>query len=441
MSRQAVATPGPDIDRRWVLECGQRYWRVNSDKITALPLRPSAAGATVDENLRYIVLPNWAEDIGVNGKLLVFESSINLDGRGEEWERCDWVATAFHMLSSSLEKQFEAEGGSNLSYAFRLPHHLSPLFDRAWVNRIFLFLRRWAAHLSGVPEEALFGKMPKGIIHLTHDLDAIRLTPEIRMKQTVFQLINSTRAVAARKMNVAAQRLRDASRYLFASGELPTLRRLSAMERAADVSSLLHVYGGPPGFRRLSPRRILIDPAYDVATIAPELRAFANDGHKIGLHQSFDAWVEAKSMAREKAYVERAIGFEITHCRQHWLHFSFRDTWKAQREAGLSCDSTLGFNDRPGFRASHALPVHPLRHVGSQFLALPMVLMDSHLYDYSNSSEDHERVMKNIIDEIVFVGGEATVNWHPHTITPVYGWEKGFECLLALLSEVRSATV
>ena len=99
--------------------------------------------------------------------------------------------------------------------------------------------------------------------------------------------------------------------------------------------------------------------------------------------------------------------------------------------------STLGFNDRPGFRTGHSLRVRPWDRVTGTAMRLetiPTVFMDSHFYDYGQIDAGAIRgAMKYWIDEVRSVGGEAAVNWHPHTITKVYGWRDGFEELLALL--------
>lgn len=435
---------GP-ADRVWAIECGSRYWLNSAQgekyagrrQIAALPIATTTGILGADPSLLKVQLPVWAADIGVNGALLVFADMIET-GDAPEWKRCDWLSVAFHMLASTPERVHEVENGPSLSYAFRLSPRMAPLFERAWVNRIFLFLRRWAAHDAGLAEEALFGPLPEAQILLTHDLDAIRLTPEIRLKQGAFQTVNAARALATAKPAAALRRMGDAARYLFSRGDFRTLGRLRDMERAAGLTSILHVYGGKAGLKRGSVRRILIDPSYDVQSIAGELRKFRDEGHEVGLHQSFDAWESAAAMEMEKCRVERALGSVITHCRQHWLHFSFAKTWAAQHDAGLRFDSTLGFNDRAGFRASHALSVSPPPSAAQATLAIetvPMILMDSHVYDYAGVNRvGPEEAIKPWLDEVRAVRGIASVNWHPHTITPVYGWGNGFETLLELLS-------
>jgi len=389
---------------------------------------------------RLVALPAWAAGAGVDGRLLAFEETIE-NGDGPDWSRCDWIASAFHMLFGTVERAVEAKAGPTLSYSFRLPETIAPLHERAWVNRVFLFLRAWAAREAGVAEDELFGPRPSAEILLTHDVDALRLTPEIRLKQTAFQLLNMGRSLARRRVGEAAARLGDAARYALSAGNLQTLSRVRDMERAAGIRSALHFYAGPPGIERGSLRRILIDPAYDVAGAETrrELSAFVEGGWTVGLHQSFDAWREAGPMIAERERLEAVVGVPIIHCRQHWLRFSWRETWRAQTRAGLRRDATLGFNDRPGFRAGHALSIHPWDPEEGAALAveaLPMILMDSHFHDYAGgpASEPVGEAIRPWLQEVRLVGGTATVNWHTHTITDVYGWGGGYEALLDQLT-------
>lgn len=429
----------PDARRDWVLACGGRYWPRGAAPVAAVPMPLLALGEGPAGDPVSVALPDWASDISVDGRLLAFADCLAGGEAGPDWARCDWLAVAWHMLTGSAERAHEAAHGPILSYSLRLPQSLCPLFERAWVNRILLFLRRWAAREQGAAEEALFGPLPHASIVLTHDVDAISLTPEIRLKQTAFQFVNAAREAAGLHPSAAASRLANAGRYAFSAADLRTLAAVRDLERAAGLRSLFHFYGGPPGIRRRSPRRILIDPGYDVLSpyLRNEIKALLEGGWTVGLHQSFEAWSDPAPMEAERRRVEEAAGGPVTFCRQHWLRFSWADTWRAQQKAGLLSDSTLGFNDRPGFRAGHALRVNPWDFATGapmRLEAVPMILMDSHLYDYARLAPGEVGpAMKLWVDEVRAVGGEATVNWHPHTITGLYGWGTGFEELLGML--------
>ena len=138
-------------------------------------------------------------------------------------------------------------------------------------------------------------------------------------------------------------------------------------------------------------------------------------------------------MKVEKNLLDEIFNINSKCCRQHWLNFSFKNTWKSQYNSGFMFDFTLGFNDRMGFRNSSCISFKPLdyklKRIG--LYSIPMILMDSHLYDYELNDEKNIRLkIKKIIDEVKFVGGIASINWHPHTLGNEYGWKGGYKYLI-----------
>jgi hypothetical protein len=142
-------------------------------------------------------------------------------------------------------------------------------------------------------------------------------------------------------------------------------------------------------------------------------------------------------MRVQRERLQSLVSAPVTACRQHWLRFSWRETWAAQSAAGLEQDTTLMFNDRPGLRVGAALawaPWDPLQGRAHAVSELPTVLMDSHFYDYEPmESEQRRAAFRYWIDEIVAVGGQAAVLWHPHTLASDYGWKEGFGELISQL--------
>jgi hypothetical protein len=311
------------------------------------------------------------------------------------------------------------------------------MWERAWANRMALFLRRWAARQANADQTPLLGPLPKPQILVTHDVDAVRKGWSVRAKQSAFHLFNCARRTVSGDFRGAADRLGCAARFAFSRADYWRLDELLELERAAGVSSCFMLYGRAPS-RRTGALRLL-DPDYDVAeeVLAHRLRALSREGHAIGLHPSFATWNDARAMREERERVERACGAPVTSCRQHWLKFSWQRTWAAQAEAGLKLDMTLGFNDRPGFRNGAALRFAPWDHVTAAPMAIesvPLLLMDSQLYDYAHM-DDRARAaaIRHWIGEVAAVRGAASVIWHPHTLSPDYGWREGFRMLLAAL--------
>src|SRR5262249_10520086 len=156
----------------YTLRAGSRYWPRAESALARFPVARAEVAVEDDETV-LVELPPWASDLGVGSPaaLLVARSCVLL-GDGPGYGRCDWWLAAFHHLNGSFERAWERRRGPLHSYAHRMGGSGS-LFDRAWVNRIFLFLRRAAARHAGQDESALFGELPPAQVVLTHDLDVI----------------------------------------------------------------------------------------------------------------------------------------------------------------------------------------------------------------------------------------------------------------------------
>lgn len=166
-----------------------------------------------------VILPEWSDDLGSGGGLLVPRSLI-VTTEGPEWARTDWLSVIFWYLNGNAERCFEEQNGSIHSYSSHLKQWDSRIWDHAWVNRIALFLRRWAARELNRSEVDVFGPLPEANIVLTHDLDAIQKTMAIRFKQTIFILWNSLKSLLEKKFIESYQKAQQALRFFFILGTL-----------------------------------------------------------------------------------------------------------------------------------------------------------------------------------------------------------------------------
>lgn len=431
--------------RAWALDAARRYWPNGVDAVAALAIPEIAPSVTepLPPRLVCVPLPEWAADLGVKGGLLAPRQMLPSADEPDSLA-VDWIGVMQWFLHGTAERAHEARYGPIHSYRVRLKGWPDELWDHAWVNRIALFLRRWCARQLDRTEQELFGSLPRAEVILTHDVDAIRKTTMIRFKQSAFHAFNALRRLAHGRPARAALKARDAIRFLISHADYWCFERLTALESGRGVRSTINVYAGPSGLCR-SGRSLLIDPGYspEDAMLVSCLHDLRRQGWTIGLHPSFEAWNDASAMRRERERLERAVLAPVTSCRQHWLRFAWSESWRAQAAAGLQLDTTLGFNDRPGFRNSAALRVRPWDPAAGRPLAidsLPMVLMDSHFYDYGDlAPADVPSAMEHWMREIAFVGGEATVLWHPHGLSQDYGWAAGFESLLDLCRRYATA--
>ena len=342
-----------------------------------------------------------------------------------------WFAI-FLLLEGWHERKWEATHGVIHSYSYRLKGWDTRAWDHAWVNRIALFLRRWFC-VEFKEDDEFFGQLPKAKILISHDVDAVSKTLPIRLKQSAFNFFNSVRSFWNGDLLSSLSYLRNGIRFFFSKEDWWVFDKLLELEEKNGVKAVYNFYGDD---RPKSPQRWLMDPSYD--TSDPRLKKLfeklKKEGHEIGLHPTFDCWNDSVLLRRQKQLLEKNAGVEIQKCRQHWLRFSWQDTWRAQTKASIQVDSTLMFNDRSGFRNSTAISWSPWNIVENkqhELKCTTSVLMDSHLYDYQNfSSTERIDQIKSWTDECRSVYGECSLLWHPHTLTNDYGWEQGFKKLL-----------
>ena len=431
---ELIAPESVETLRAHVIRALERYWPTGADRLEHLPIPrlPFPVVAEVPHPVM-VVVPDWATDAAIDGALLVPREACE---SGEDWENVDWWLAVFLMLEGWHERVWELNHGSIHSYRFRLENWPDIWWDRAWVNRIALFVRIWAARKAGTSEEALFGKLPPPEIVVTHDVDAVSKTVPIRLKQSAFNGFNAVRLTFKGRIRDAGKRISTAIRFLFRHEDWWLLDEVVSFERNGSIRAEFNFYADdqPNNFKKW-----LFDPGYHVSD--PRICDFVNrvtrDGWSVGLHPSYDNWKDAPLLRAAREQLSTGLGIDVTACRQHWLRFSWHRTWTAQETAGIERDTTIMFNDRPGFRTAAALRWRPWDSHGGvahRLEELPTVLMDSHFYDYQQMSPFERRnAMKYWIDETRAVCGQIAVLWHPQTLSESYGWRDGFMDLLTVV--------
>ncbi len=424
---------------QFVLQSAERYCaEATKDALIDLPIPTTSK--PFDWPLVRICLPDWAADIGVGQPSHLMVPAFCVTGEGADWECCDWWRACFSFLTCEAERHYEQRMGPCHSYAYRLPKTLTSLWDHAWVNRILLFLRRWAAWKAGRNEADMFGALRGAEILLTHDVDALQKTLPIRIKALAFDGFNALKLARQGALRDAVKRLVKGIGFFLRPADYNYLAYIAALEQSFGQVSTFNFHGGKS--RRIrGPKRYLMDPGYDVtsSSIAHELRKLAANGFTIGVHPSFDVFADAEQLRAEMDRIRSATGLSVVEIRQHWLRFSWADTWRAQEKAGLLRDTTLGFNDRPGFRngAAMCIPawIAPEKRASDHLRSIPMILMDSHLFDYHVSDEQTRRAtIDRWLDEVKAVHGIATVVWHQRVFHPKdYGWGDDYTYLLSRL--------
>lgn len=423
------SVPFDDACRASIRKCLSPWIGAATGPTARLPFpRLATLDASAPPNVRRILLPSWANEVAVDGSLLVPSCAVV----ESHYEQVDWELAAFWFVQGVAERGWERKYGTVHSYGFRLVGWDPSLWTHAWANRIAIFLRLWSAHSTQRPEAELFGARPNARLIVTHDVDAVKKTAAIRAKQSAFQVFKAVRSVGRGQVGLAARSLGRGIQFFAGQENYWSFPRLMREEQSRGMRSHFNFYGA----KHRRGKEHLLDPSYDVAEphIVSAVQELAAGGWTVGLHQAYNSWESAGRMAEERERVEKSAGREVTSCRQHWLRFSWEKTWAAQSAAGLRQDTTLGFNDRPGFRNGAALasmPFDPWTCRETSIETLPMILMDSHLYDYEEYSPESRRErIASLCRELKATGGTATAIWHTQVLGNDYRWGDGYIELL-----------
>ncbi len=422
-----------------ILRSFNRYWQKNRNLISALPIKRLGGVDIINPpTLVPIVVPYWAQKWSVEGALYV-PSEVAMGTR--DWKKVDWWMAAFLLLEGCYERVWEDRFGTCQSYSIKLKRWDKRIWEKAWVNRIVLFLREWGARNKNRSANDIFGPLPPVQILLTHDVDAINKTIAIRIKQATFNLLNFFRYIYIGDFKRGINRLYYVARFLFSNESWWTLDALVKREKENNVEATYFFYADK---RAKNSFRWLLDPNYKINSkkIISFFKTLKENGMQAGIHPTFDSWNKSNLIKNQLDYLSKISNQKCKQSRQHWLRFSWKETWQAQELAGILKDHTLMFNDRPGFRNSAAIAWRPWnfsKNKALNLIAQPTLFMDSHFFDYKLlSSLERKNLIESYIEECWLVRGQISVLWHPHTLTKDYGWSEGFNEVLNILDKFKS---
>jgi peptidoglycan/xylan/chitin deacetylase (PgdA/CDA1 family) len=193
---------------------------------------------------------------------------------------------------------------------------------------------------------------------------------------------------------------------------------------------------GEPGHHLNQPAPSRRAARYELADISEKLLRLQSTHHEIGLH-GIDAWHDADCARTELATV-RAVMMQdgvppVSGVRMHWLYSDER-TPAVLESAGLSYDSTSGYNDTVGYRSGTCQVYKPLGV--ERLMELPMHAMDTALLfpDYLDLSPTEAKArIDALINNARRFGGVLTINWHDRSIAPERSWHRLYKQIVAEL--------
>jgi hypothetical protein len=162
------------------------------------------------------------------------------------------------------------------------------------------------------------------------------------------------------------------------------------------------------------------------------LRAIHARGHEIGMHGSYNSYLDGDQLAREATLLRRAmerenIRQEPLGARQHYLRWRSPDTARHLERAGIAYDSTLAFAERAGFRCGTCFEYQLFDVVERRALRLrerPLILMEgSVLSPQYMGIEQPQRalqIMSDLKNTCRRFGGDFVLLWHNNHLASGY---------------------
>lgn len=189
----------------------------------------------------------------------------------------------------------------------------------------------------------------------------------------------------------------------------------------------------------------VFDVAYDIhdSKFIPVFRNITEQGFEIGLHASYDAYLNKDYFIFEKERLEKTAGVKVVGLRHHRWHMGKdpSQTLRMHEEAGFEYDSSIAFNDHIGFRRNIALPYYPWDRINNCLLnviQMPVFCMDGHLFNHPAEDSDAIGKLTNYIGTIKQAGGLGVIDWHVRASFPknskYMDWGNTYIKLLEFLS-------
>ncbi len=153
------------------------------------------------------------------------------------------------------------------------------------------------------------------------------------------------------------------------------------------------------------------------------LRSIHERGHKIGLHPSFNTYLDAPQLGRELARLRKACDDEGIQqdgwgARMHNLRWRTPDTMRHLDGIGVSYDTTLGYADRPGFRCGTCYEFPTYDVVERRPLKIrerPLTAMDVSLLEPRYLGLDIDgaaSLLQSLKEQCRRFGGDFVLLWH-----------------------------
>ena len=172
-------------------------------------------------------------------------------------------------------------------------------------------------------------------------------------------------------------------------------------------------------------------------------RMILDAGSELGIHGGYYHFNDAKLYRESLEAMESAFGVRPCGIRNHLLHFSYPETWRAQAAAKFAYDATYGLSGELGPRGGWPFPFQTCDANTGEFLnllELPMTVMDATLFRHLRlGGEAALEKAWQAVAGVIGVGGLVSLLWYNNYFNePEYwDWQMVYEELLNRLAPLK----
>ena len=172
-------------------------------------------------------------------------------------------------------------------------------------------------------------------------------------------------------------------------------------------------------------------------------RMILDAGSELGIHGGYYHFNDAKLYRESLEAMESAFGVRPCGIRNHLLHFSYPETWRAQAAAKFAYDATYGLSGELGPRGGWPFPFQTCDANTGEFLnllELPMTVMDATLFRHLRlGGEAALEKAWQAVAGVIGVGGLVSLLWHNNYFNEreYRDWQMVYEELLNRLAPLK----
>ncbi len=172
------------------------------------------------------------------------------------------------------------------------------------------------------------------------------------------------------------------------------------------------------------------------------LHTINHRGHIIGFHPGLSTFSSPEQWVRELNHLKSHSPQNIFCGRQHYLQFEVPNTWQIWNDAGMLWESSLSYDDEPGFRTGSCYAYSVFNFLTRKNLELkerPLIIMDKSLVlEHKELSAD--QLIDNsiaLIKRIRKYNGDFVLLWHNSSFNTIE-WKNYKRVYLSILDYLKA---